>query len=521
MNRGAEKQMKKIFALFLVMFALVPYLVACGTKPVDTNTNTDTDSGKQTDTATDTNKDTSSDLTDATESIEKIYSKDTILKNWEGKTLNVLATRWNTDSPSPPWSVIELCVSERDDNSGYGSSINNAILDRADYIKETYGVTINWIQTAPQGVPNMIANSLKDGQAGEMYHLAMPRILEVQNIVEAGVLYDMASSKYIDFSQSYYSQAMHEAYTVAGHTFFAGGDANFLDEMTCNMMYYNKTMGESFGLDLYQMVKDGTWTLEALISIAKGVGADDGDGEWTDKDTYGLSLGDPSMLFTTSGIQQVSVDADEGKFKVTMDDDRVGLVIDYILQIRKSTWARTEWKGGWYAPVSAFKEGRLLFLNEAVQQLDNFSDVTEIEIGVLPNPKLSDTQEDYVTTCTYMAVALCIPRTTDDREFSEYFVDVLSWTGQEMVMNKFYASMKTKLAQDKGASFEMLKNYIFDKIIYDNGKFYGYEGLFNQALGQSWSSGQNKFQEVYSDASIVALGFVKKWNKTWESYAYN
>ena len=88
-------------------------------------------------------------------------------------------------------------------------------------------------------------------------------------------------------------------------------------------------------------------------------------------------------------------------------------------------------------------------------------------------------------------------------------------------MNKFYASMKTELAQDKGASFEILKNYIFDKIIYDNGKFYGYEGLFNQALGQSWSSGQNKFQEVYSDASIVALGFVKKWNKTWESYAYN
>lgn len=512
--------MKKIFALFLAIFALLPYLVACGVKkPVDTDdTDTKTDTATVTDTVTDTTTDTGGG--DDSGDVVKIHSKDTVLKDWEGKTLNVLATKWNTDNPSPPWSVIELCVTERDDNSGYGSRINNSILDRAKYIQDTYGVKINWIQTSRDGVSNAISTAIKDDKAGEKYHIAMPRVIHAQDIVQSNLLYDMASSKYIDFSQSYFSQAAHEAYTVAGRTFYAAGDSSFLDEWTTNLIFFNKTMAENRGLDLYGMVKEGKWTIDELVGIAKAIGADDGDNEWTDNDTYGFAFTLPSMLITSSGIQQVRVDPDTGLYKLSLNDDKIGIVIDKIIQIQKAPWAHSSWDS-YYSPFVAMKEGRLLFLQEVVQHIDDLNDVENIEVGVLPLPKLSEKQEDYATTCWQQAVLLCIPRTTDDREFSEYFIDVLSWTGQEYVMKKLYEKLNAALPDDDGVSFGILKDYIFDKIVYDNGMFYGFGGLFKD-LHQSWSSGQNKFTEVYNDASLTAKSIVdgKKtgWNVTWKNY---
>ncbi|MGM9646043.1 MAG: hypothetical protein ACI3XS_05090 [Eubacteriales bacterium] len=510
--------MKKFFALLLVIFALLPYLVACGVKKPDNTDNTDTktDTATVTDTTTDTGKGD-----DEGKDVTKIYSKETVLKNWDGKTLNILATRWYTENPQPPWSVIELCVTERDDPSGFGARVNNSILDRAKYIQDTYGVKLNWIQVSYNGVPNAISTAIKDNKAGEKYHLAMPRVVQAQDIVQSNLLYDMASSKYIDFSQSYFSQAAHEAYTVAGHTFYAAGDSSFLDEWTTDLIFFNKTMAEDRNQDLYGMVKAGTWTIDKLIEIAKATGADiDGDPEWTDKDAYGFAFTVPSMLITSSGIQQVKVDPDTGLYKLSLNDDKIGLVIDKIIQLQGAEWCRSSW-GSYYAPVGALKEGRLLFLQEVVQHIDDFNDVKDIEVGVLPLPKLSEKQEDYATTCWQQAVLLCIPRTTDDREFSEYFVDVLSWTGQEYVMKKLYEKLNAALPDDDGLSFEILKDYIFDKIVYDNGIFYTFDGLFKD-LSQSWSSGQNKFTEVYGDASLTARSIVdgKKtgWNVTWKNY---
>lgn len=501
--------MKKIFALFLVMFALLPYLVACGEKnngDTDTNTDTNTD----TSTATDTEE------TGGEDDDKKINSKDTILKDWDGKTLNVLATKWYSENPCPPWSVIELYVKDRDDNSGYGTKINNAVLDRAKYIKDTYGVTLNWITAGPTEVSNLVATSLKDDKAGVKYHLAMPRLIEAQNLVQANLLYDMASSKYIDFDQSYYSQTAREAYTAAGHTFFAAGDSSFLDEWTTNLLFFNKTWAEDLKLDLYKMVKDGTWTLDKLVEFSKAVGADDGDGEWTDKDTYGLGLTNPSMIITASGIQQVKVNPDTGLYKLTVNDDKLGTAIDKILQFQTAEWCRSSW-GNYWATAGALLEGRLLFMQEVVQHIYDFNSAEDIEVSVLPLPKLSEEQENYATSCTYMAVALCIPRTTDDRAFSEYFVDVLSWTGQEYTMSKFYENIRAALPDDDGVSFGILKDYILDRIVYDNGLFDNWGGLVKD-FSKSWSDGQNKFAEIYGKAVDAANETISTWNDSWKNY---
>ena len=79
--------MKRIFALLLVVFMLIPCIVACG-QPSNNGGNT-TDSGTPGGNNGGNNGGTIDDS-----QIGSIKSKDTVLTKWSGKELKILATTW-------------------------------------------------------------------------------------------------------------------------------------------------------------------------------------------------------------------------------------------------------------------------------------------------------------------------------------------------------------------------------------------------------------------------------------------
>ena len=191
-------------------------------------------------------------------------------EEWRGQSLNVLATTWESDIPSAPWSQAELTVGEGnfDSDVGYGRKINNAVILRNKYISEKYGVTVNWI-SARSG---QIGAVLMEAQATDSikYHIAMPRAGEAQSLVENGLVYDLAGREHIDLSSSYYTQAAIEAYTVSGHTLFVSGDFGFLDKSSAYVTFYNASMIDCLTErpDLYELVRQGEWTVEEMINVA-------------------------------------------------------------------------------------------------------------------------------------------------------------------------------------------------------------------------------------------------------------
>ena len=63
-------------------------------------------------------------------------SSNDIKRDWSGKTLNIACSTWSAE-PSAPWSVLELCV-DYGKESGFGTKIDAAVLERQEFIKETY-----------------------------------------------------------------------------------------------------------------------------------------------------------------------------------------------------------------------------------------------------------------------------------------------------------------------------------------------------------------------------------------------
>jgi hypothetical protein len=224
------------------------------------------------------------------------------------------------------------------------------------------------------------------------------------------------------------------------------------------------------------------------------------------------------MFYQYFGIQQVSVNQDTGEYEITLNDDKVGTVIDKILTCMNAEWARYNWSGDGPAETASFAENRVLFLNQVVQNFDHLAGQVGdgFDCGFLPFPKLDTDQENYCTPVAYQSVVMCIPRNTSDRTMSEYFIDVLSWTGEKYVMDAYMTNISVSLPDDE--SLEMLEDYIFANMIYDQGYMLDWNGLLTDVQSEAYKSGTNKFEESFTNAYEAAATTVQYWNIAWGSY---
>ncbi len=436
----------------------------------------------------------------------KFSSKTDIKTDWSGKTLNIACSTWSAE-PSAPWSVLELCV-DYGKESGFGTKIDAAVLERQEFIKETYGVDLNFIAVTRYAMHNALEEAIASGNV--YYDLALPRAMRVQSIVAGGYIYDLANRAYIDFSNSYYNKDSVEAYTAKGHTFFVDGDFSTLSKETASVLYFNKELlgGEQATKDLYQKVRENKWTFDKLVALASAAYKDDGDGIQGDRDVYGIGIADLTGLYRYSGSAQAGIDKETGEWKITLKNGREDAIVSAIINLNNAKWCRT------FMFSRLFKEGYVLFCTEVVQYSSIVS--KSGNVGVLPFPMLNEEQGGYcVPVDGSVHVLACIPKNTQDRAMSEYFLDVLSWTGKEYTV-KAYLDTKSEYVSDE--DMEMLTDYIFPNLTYDVGEAVGWDSLMGGVLSDSYKGNVNNFDNAYAELEPEALETIAKWNTAWGAY---
>ena len=513
---------KKIFALLLAVLMLVPFVIACGDTNTDTNINTES------------NTDTDSDV------LEKVDTKTDKSQKWSGQTLDCIAGGWGSDAygSAGAWSQPELYVKGAYQEGNLGQTVNNAVWARQNQIKSIYGVTMVWHQAKSNTtMQNELQTGLEAGAA--KYHIATPRAYETQSLIAAETVYDLSNSKYIDLTKSYYNQAAVDSFTIYGHTFFVAGDFSYLDEYTSFVVFYNQAISEKFQTfgNLYNTVRNGRWTLSELSKKGALVGADDNGTQGPqDTDTYGYGTTSLAGFFQASGIQQVSVDKSSGDpsqycYQITLNNPNVSDLVKQLTNIQSSEWARTSWDGGYGAMLTSFQGGKLLFYQEVVQKIFEFKTQDEtFKVAVLPLPKQNQDQTSYYTPFASQATVMCIPKASLDREMSEYFFDVLSWTGQDYVMKAFYKEMESRLYDDGETSredaLEILQDYVLSSLIYDQGYMHEAMGMKFMTYVQSETiagatPNSSPFTTLYSEAFPDANKMLNDDKTGWNTNAKN
>ncbi len=399
-----------------------------------------------------------------------------------------------------------------------GDRINNACINRKELIQQEFGIELvqEYVKTQDD-VIDTLRESITSGL--DEYQVGVSGLLYLAKLTDAELFLDLShidSNDYLDFTKPYWDQSIMRDLTLLDSVYFATGDALITDDESTWAIFFNKDIAEdynvtaNYGVDsLYELVQNGEWDIDTFHEIVTSLSGDNEDfgmawGADTPDvwsmisqcyDSYAFMVGCGQTLMQNDGTEitvtagkESNLNAFDKVFNLLTESDFVAIA---------ETTGKNAGSDTYYADMtSMFAAGKGLFMpNRIATVSDPILRDADIHYGLLPMPKLDETQEEYTTTVTvYWCSAFAIPVTNVEKlDATCYALEALAYYGMEQLTPEYYDhTLKDKRFEDD-ESVEML-DLIFRNRTYDMGAVYNFGGslpFYTGILLSGLSGGSN------------------------------
>ena len=399
--------------------------------------------------------------------------------------------------------------------------IIDAIYKRNLAIEERYNVKINQINA-----PNPSETARKSILAGDTeFDLIVDMILNLRSIASQSLLSDLYNVPYVgaNLDKPWWDQALKRDLSINKKLYFETGNIVLKDKMRLACLYFNKDMCKSIGIDYpYQYVYDGTWTIDKLMEITKGINQDlDGNGIMDQYDRWGLMSehGFALMAFLGAGEKTVSLNKD-GVPEITMNNPRALDVIQKLLSYctDPSIMFHADTIKGvkdiWLTASEYFQENRFLVRSSLFEAVPRDLRSMPADFGVLPMVKYDEKQENYYTYASADGYFVCIPANADT-EYSGFVTEALAYESGTTLMPAFYdLCLTTKVLRDDES--EGMLDIIFNNKVYDIGYIYGIGSLptmLTEMVSKKATDFVSKFEKGQGAAEKALGKFIDSYDK--------
>lgn len=353
-----------------------------------------------------------------------------------------------------------------------GDAMNDAVYNRTALTEEYLNVDLtHYMVTAGDEMGKFVLSG------DTTYHLLLLHCMaDVNKFAAEKYVLDWNTIPVIDLTREYYNQSCNEALSVQGKQYYAASDYMISDPIC---LLFNLELIEDLNMDKpYELVRDGKWTLDKMISMTSDATVDlNGDGKMDVNDQYGFGgLGDFHLISFMYAADCTLVDPD---FQLIIyNENTISLVekLDYLFNDSGNSFI---WAWGDRDNTNKsikMPTGRVLFQTEATSALLGYREC-DVDYGILPYPKLTETQENYMSN--NWGGLMAIPGSAADLEMIGSVLEMLAYFSGETTIPAYYdLQLGDKLSRDP-ESVEML-DIIFDSVVYDPGfNYFGREGKMN------------------------------------------
>ncbi len=375
-------------------------------------------------------------------------------------------TFFNYTDASLDWALKDI-----DRTETTGDLVNDAIYHRNRRVEERFNAVISEIYSG-----SVVDTFKREVTAGDTtFSVAQINDESLNGVHVAGCLETWDVLPYVDLTREWWNQDANATFRLGESQYAAVGDYNLAEYSKSYLYFFNKDLYQSLGFDddLYQLVRDGKWTKDALLSIAKQVSRDlNGDGVMTEDDQYGLAETTKvhyQMLITGAGFKFVDVDKDGTPYFAVPGNERMLSYMQQLINDHKDTtwyYASPEGMGG--VPNDVFKKGNTLFVSATMWNTEMYRDYA-FDIGMLPAPKMDEAQERYYSITTSGLVSV-LPKTIADAEKEPVgiLLEALAADSHYHVLPVYKeVTLQSKYARDAGSA-DMI-DIIFDSQVFDLG----------------------------------------------------
>ena len=500
--------MKKALCIFFALIFVLGAFVSCSNDPGKDETKaaessqTDTSGAESGENSSD-NTETAADPEKANMDIAKEYLEKLPQKNYD-RTFTVLCMAGVGNSENEVWA--EEASSE---------PIENAVFLRNTAMYDTFGVTID--KHAVASVSTTAQNDIKSN--AKSYDLILANGPDTGSLAQNGYLYNYLDLQdYMNLNKEWWDPGTLRDCEINGKVYFMNGDINILDNDVTWIMLFNKKMIEDNDLEEpYNLVKNGTWTLDKFYEYVKTVSKDDGDGVYDEHDTYGFITtngGGLTNFYYTSDMK--TVDIIDGMPEVVMGKNQEK-IMDLLAYCKKLihednyTWISQN------DPAQSrdmFMNNQGLFYSEVMSYIVVLSEM-DSPYGVLPTPKYDESQKEYRTHVDGVGSMISIPSNVDKPEETAYIIEAFALYSYAYLTPAYYdVTLKRKKSRDYESS-EMI-DIILQSRVYDIGYVYstvGLSTLFNNLVASGSTDFASKYKSASKKATKAINAIVKKFSK--------
>lgn len=298
-----------------------------------------------------------------------------------------------------------------------GDNVSDAIFDRNNRIEDRLNVDLLWM-----GEPGNTNNRKSFVQRVSSYAQSGQSKVDIiavysqtaGSLAVQGLLIDLATiqNSHIDLDMPWWPSQMVETVSFGNSYYFLTGDisTNVLHMM--HLLYVNKDMMSRFDKkieDVYKMVYDGTWTLDALIELTSGVYRElDGKNGKTAGDQYGLTgrsyvldafyIGSNMRLIDSSDEDYLTISEDLGSLKTVKLVRKLGQVFNGNDWITMKFGDEPDYDAA-VNDLGIFCDGRAMVIQQHAQAAEKtMVGKVDFSYGVLPMPKYDTKQVNYYTS---------------------------------------------------------------------------------------------------------------------------
>ena len=403
-----------------------------------------------------------------------------------------------------------------------GEPINDADFERMAAVEDKLSVEIE---------SHILSAGMRDGhtplsitvQAGTNdYDIGALSAYSACNALIAGLLTNLFTIQNLDLERQWWDQYCIEECTFGDAVYFMTGDISIGDNKNTFSAYFNKNLVEEYQLpNYYEMVDNGTWTIENFQKQAEAITADldyDKDGNHVNDpdDIYGIWIWDDVMMgiVNAADIKCCSINKETGNLELTLMSEKFIDTFNKFAAYAFNTDVTCAYQRNGLAQdygMLGFRDGRGLFYLQSLGVATYLRDM-EDEFGILPLPKYDEQQERYVSSGASWGLPFyVVPRLTHDEDGYARLgaiTQLLAYESMYTMTPAYYEqTLQHKVSRDE-ESARML-DLIFASRTYDFG-WYFEVGTFNEAIMNMLRNYSNAFVSAYQrSASRVEKALVK------------
>lgn len=409
------------------------------------------------------------------------------------------------------WQSQDIYVEEQT-----GEPIVDAVFARNVYLEEKYNMKIR--EYGASDVGNEARRSIVAGSAD--YDVVMANTTETSSLATQHLLYNLHDMPYLDLSRSWWDQRSVKQLSIANRLYFCTGDLSIMANDATWIIMFNKPMIDDNKLESpYDLVNENKWTIAKMLEMAKATVKDlDGDGKMRhDVDSYGFVTHESSCegFFFGSGCNIVTKDEDDMP-RLSMMNDRVLKVLEEAFPLIgdrdivvngsvQSLNAITQMQ-----PI--FESGRSLFYGEVMQCIIRLR-AMEIDFGVIPFPKLDETQPTYNHFVHVTAAMISIPVTNLELDNTCIMLEAMAAKSKYTLQKAYYdICLEGKFMRDEESS--AMLDIILDTRNFDIGYIYNWGNLFTH-FRTTLTTGKGDFASRYAKAESSAYKLMEKTIEAW------